>query len=700
MITKAFQKLPLVLSFLLFSAVALLAQPAATYYESDVEVSRFDYGKMWAFEYAPTDYFKETYNFQPDEAWWERARMASLRFASWCSASFISPDGLVLTNHHCSHGEAGKVAREGEDLDATGFYAKTADEERRVPGLFVKQLVKIADITEYVRGFTGKAASDEEMVAKEKEALKSAMEEYSSKAGWEGLEVETVTYFSGGRFSMYGYKRYDDVRLVLLPELRIGNYGGDPDNFTYPRYNLDMTLWRVYENGQPVNSSDFYFPVKPEGAAELEAVFTIGNPGSTERYRTMAQLEYDRDYRYKILKVWLHNRLELMREQYEANPSPGMLDQILNFSNSDKAIGGILDALHDPEMMGKKKKMEELIKAKSKAVAQGNDFWKALAEDYQHIGSYKSENFLLAPNPMNGVALQLAYATYGYSQALEAEAPEEELNGLRAEIKTLAASLNEPYEEKLLALLLEELQSFALPGDDYIGQVLKGRTPAVAAREILAETQFGDEKQLEKLLDAKAKKFSKSKDPIIRLGSLFVPEYEESQLAFQTGSASRQALAGKIGNEVYQVYGLAIPPDATFTLRMADGVVKGYEYNGTEAPVKTTYFGLYDRHYSNDGAYPWDLPQRWSNPPKELLRSPLNFISTCDSTGGNSGSPMINKKGELVGLLFDGNIESLAGNYIYDVEYNRSIGVHAGGITAALKYIYDAGRILKELDVE
>ncbi|MCB0560472.1 MAG: S46 family peptidase [Lewinellaceae bacterium] len=700
MITKAFQKLPLVLSFLLFSAVALLAQPAATYYESDVEVSRFDYGKMWAFEYAPTDYFKETYNFQPDEAWWERARMASLRFASWCSASFISPDGLVLTNHHCSHGEAGKVAREGEDLDATGFYAKTADEERRVPGLFVKQLVKIADITEYVRGFTGKAASDEEMVAKEKEALKSAMEEYSSKAGWEGLEVETVTYFSGGRFSMYGYKRYDDVRLVLLPELRIGNYGGDPDNFTYPRYNLDMTLWRVYENGQPVNSSDFYFPVKPEGAAELEAVFTIGNPGSTERYRTMAQLEYDRDYRYKILKVWLHNRLELMREQYEANPSPGMLDQILNFSNSDKAIGGILDALHDPEMMGKKKKMEELIKAKSKAVAQGNDFWKALAEDYQHIGSYKSENFLLAPNPMNGVALQLAYATYGYSQALEAEAPEEELNGLRAEIKTLAASLNEPYEEKLLALLLEELQSFALPGDDYIGQVLKGRTPAVAAREILAETQFGDEKQLEKLLDAKAKKFSKSKDPIIRLGSLFVPEYEESQLAFQTGSASRQALAGKIGNEVYQVYGLAIPPDATFTLRMADGVVKGYEYNGTEAPVKTTYFGLYDRHYSNDGAYPWDLPQRWSNPPKELLRSPLNFISTCDSTGGNSGSPMINKKGELVGLLFDGNIESLAGNYIYDVEYNRSIGVHAGGITAALKYIYDAGRILKELGVE
>lgn len=701
MATRAIQKLPVILIFLLLSAAAAFAQPATgPYYATDVEVSRFDYGKMWAFEYAPTEYFKTTYDFQPDKAWWEKARLASLRFSGYCSASFISPNGLILTNHHCSHGESGKVAREGEDLDATGFYAETMAEERRVPGLYVKQLVKIEDITEFVQGYTSKASSDEDMVAKSKEALKAAVKEYSAKAGWEGLEVETVNYFSGGRYSMYGYKRYDDIRLVLLPELRIGNFGGDPDNFTYPRYNLDMTLWRVYENGQPVNSSDFYFPVNPQGVAEGEAVFTIGNPGSTERYRTMAQMEYDRDYRYKILKVWLHNRLELMRAQYAENPSPGMLDQILSISNGDKAYGGILKALNDPVMMGKKKKMEELIKSKSKAVAQGNDYWKAMAEEFQRIGPYKSENFLLAPNPMNGAAMQLAYAIYGYAQASDDEASEEELSSLKAQLKEQAAGLNGPYEEKLLALLLEELKAFALPDDTYIGEILDGRSPAAAAKEILADTKFGDEKKMEKLLDAKAEKFKKSKDPLVRMALLLVPEYEESQMAFQAGSASRQALAGKIANEVYQVYGLSIPPDATFTLRMADGVVKDYSYNGTEAPIKTTYFGLYDRHYANNGEYPWDLPQRWLSPPAELLKSPLNFISTCDSTGGNSGSPMINKKGNLVGLLFDGNIESLAGNYIYDVESNRSIGVHAGGIVAAMKYIYDAGRILKEMGVE
>lgn len=699
MATRANQKSPLLLFALFFCAATAFAQPAATYYATDVEVSRFDYGKMWAFEHAPADYFRETYNFQPDEAWWEKARLASLRFASWCSASFISPNGLILTNHHCSHGEAGKVARQGEDLDATGFYAATLEEERRVPGLFVKQLVKIADITDYVRGYTRQATTDEEMVAKEKQALRAAMEEYKDKAGWEGLEVETVTYYSGGRYSMYGYKRYGDVRLVLLPELRIGNYGGDPDNFTYPRYNLDMTLWRVYEDGQPLNSSGFYFPLDPQGPAEGEAVFTIGNPGSTERYRTVAQMEYDRDYRYKILKTWLYNRLELKRAQYEENPSHGLLDQILTYANSNKAIGGILDALQDPVLMGKKKKMEELVKSKSKAAAKGNDYWNELAEEYKRIGGYKSENFLLAPNPDNGAVLLLAYAIHAYAQALDAETSEMELNGLKVQIKNLANGLNGPYEEKLLALLLEELQAFAQPDDDYVQQILEGRAPAVAAREILSETGFTDEKKREKLLDAKPKKFENSKDPLIRLSMALIPEYQESQMAFNAGEATRQALEGKIANEVYQVYGLSIPPDATFTLRLADGVVRDYAYNGTEAPVKTTYFGLYDRHYSNDGAYPWDLPQRWLNPPAELLRSPLNFISTCDSTGGNSGSPMINKKGNLVGLLFDGNIESLSGNYIYDVESNRSIGVHAGGIAAAMKHVYQAGRILEEMGV-
>ncbi|MCO6477007.1 MAG: S46 family peptidase, partial [Phaeodactylibacter sp.] len=512
MATRAIRKLPALFFFSFLVVATAFAQPAATYYATDVEVSRFDYGKMWTFEHAPMEYFKETYNFQPDDAWWEKARLASLRFSGYCSASFISPNGLILTNHHCSHGEAGKVAREGEDLDATGFYAETMAEERQVAGLFVTQLVKIEDITDFVQGYTSQASNDEELVAKRKDALDAAKEKYSAMAGWEGLDVETVTYFSGGKYSIYGYKRYDDVRLVLLPELRIGNFGGDPDNFTYPRYNLDMTLWRVYENGEPVNSSDFFFPVNPEGVGENDAVFTIGNPGSTERYRTMAQLEYDRDFRYKLLKTWIHNRLELLRAQYAESPSHGLLDQILSMSNSDKAFTGILAALNNPVLMGKKKKMEELVKSRSKAVAQGNDYWKALAEEYDRVDGYFSENFLLAPNPMNGATLQLVHAIFGYTQAMDGGASEEELNGLREQIKSMTAGLQGPEEEILLALLLEELQAFALEDDKYIGEILDGRTPAAAAKEILGETKLTDEKKLEKLLEAKPEKFKKSKD--------------------------------------------------------------------------------------------------------------------------------------------------------------------------------------------
>ena len=241
---------------------------------------------------------------------------------------------------------------------------------------------------------------------------------------------------------------------------------------------------------------------------------------------------------------------------------------------------------------------------------------------------------------------------------------------------------------------------FAQADDSYITQLLDGRTPAQAAKEILADTKFSNEKKLEKLLEGKPKKLKESKDPIIQMGQLLVPEFQEASMALRASTPSRRALEGKIAQEVFDVYGLAIPPDATFTQRIADGIVKTYEYNGTEAPYKTTYFGLYDRYYSNNGEFPWSLPEKWLSPPTELLKAPLDYVATCDIIGGNSGSPMINTKGELVGLVFDGNIESLPGNFIYDATVNRSVAVHAGGIAAALKYIYKADRLLKEMGVE
>ncbi len=685
----------------LLMLVAVLAFSQKVEYNTEVEPSRFDYGKMWTFEYAPLDYFEKTYGFRPDEQWLEHVRMSSLRFSSYCSASFISANGLVMTNHHCSRGEVGKVMREGEDFDKNGFYATTMNEERKAEGVFVKQLVKIVDVTESVKVAEAKASNDEEAVKMRQEKLQSLVQEYSKKGGWEGLEVEYVNYYSGGRFSLYGYKRYNDVRLVLIPELQLGFFGGDYDNFTYPRYNLDCTLWRVYEDGKPLNTEDFHFEFNVDGVKAGEPVFVVGNPASTERYRTMAQLEFDRDYRYKMLLEWLSNRMKIMETQQEDEYSHGRQEMIFNFSNSVKAIGGIVEGMYDPYLMGKKQAMENTVREKSKAAASGNDYWKQLADAYKPLEGHSSENRFLANSPFGGSALQLAYATYNYIDLKSQEgASEADLEAAKGQVEGLAESLSGPYQELYLSTLLTELKKYAKADDDYVQEILKGRTPEVAAKEILAKTVFADGKKMEKLLGKKAKKLKKSKDPIIQMGQLFVPKYQAAAQAFRSTSAMRNALAGQISNEVFSIYGLDIPPDATFTLRLADGVVKSYDYNGTKAPIKTSYYGMYDRNQSFDNTFPWALPEKWNNPPKELLETPLNFISTNDIIGGNSGSPIINKKGEVVGLIFDGNIESLPGNFIYDEKVNRAVSVHAGGIVAALRYIYRAERLLDEMGVE
>ena len=663
------------------------------------EADPFDFGKMWTFEHAPLDYFEKTYNFRPTEEWLKKARMASLRFSGYCSASFISPSGLVLTNHHCSRGEVGKVMKEGENFDKNGFYAEKQGDERRVEGLFVKQLAQIADITDFVKGYTNLSTSDDDFKVKQTEAFEAAKNDYLNKDGWAGLELETVTYYNGGKYSLYGYKRYTDVRLVLIPELDLGFFGGDPDNFTYPRYNLDFTLWRVYgDDGKPLNTSQMYFEVNPDGIEEGTSVFLVGNPGSTERYRTVDQLEYDRDYRYKIFVDVLSNRKDIMQAEYDKNPSHEALSMILNFSNSIKAINGIIGGMNNPRLMGKKQAVENEVKSKSTAVKNGNDYWKELANEMKAMEPYAMESRVLAPSQLSGAAMLLAHYTARFREAKENGGSAEDLEALKTQITTTAKKLEDPVEEKYLATLLAEMKQYAKKDDKYVGKILDKRSPEVAAKEIIEDTKFTNEKKLNKLLDGKTKKLEKNRDPILEMANVLVPAYKTAAEKIKSSQAKREGLQEKIGGEVFKVYGLSIPPDATFTLRLADGVVKRYNYNGTTAPYQTTYFGLYDRHFSNNGQFPWSLPQRWLNKASmEFMKKPLNFISTSDSIGGNSGSPIINKEGQVVGLLFDGNIESLPGNFIYDSEVNRSVGVHLGGITAAMQYIFGADRVLKEM---
>ena len=657
------------------------------------EPSPHDFGKMWTFENAPKDWFLKAYNYDLDQEWFDEARNSALRFASWCSASFVSPNGLVMTNHHCSQPVVSDLQKEGENFDKNGFYAATFADERRNPELFVEQLIKVADATEQIKALIGTPA-DADRQAKTQEAINTVVKEYTTKPGWEDLRLQAVPFYSGAKYSIYGYKRYDDVRLVFIPEAQLGFFGGDPDNFTYPRYNLDCTFWRVYDtNGQPLNTTSNYYKFNMDGIQEGTPVFVIGNPGSTERYRTVAQLEYDRDYRYPADIEFYTNRMKMLEEDYALNPNDDTKNTIFSLSNSLKAIKGTVNGLNDPALFNRKVEMEKKIKANAK----GKTYWDDMANYYVELSKHGSELRFLAPSPMSGTALSMLHVINEYKKLATENPDSPELEGLEKKLMEMAPALKDPKEIKTFGMVLSEVKKFAQADDEYINTILDGRTPEVAAKEILASTIFVDDKELDKLFDKDPKKFTKKKDPLIEAASLMVPEYTEAVKAFQSTGPARKQIEQNVAGEVFKVYGNALPPDATFTLRISDGIVKGYEYNGTVAPIKTTYYGLYERYQSNDGKFPWSLPERWLNPSMDLLKSPMNFVCTADIIGGNSGSPIINVKKEVVGLVFDGNIESLPGKFIFDEKDNRTVAVHAGGIVAALRYIYKADRLVSEL---
>ena len=658
------------------------------------EPSPFDFGKMWTFENPPKDWFKKAYDYNLDQAWFDQGRNAALRFSSFCSAAFVSANGLVMTNHHCAQLVVSALQKEGENFDKNGFYASTFGEERRDPTLFVEQLIKVEDVTEKMMKIISSAKTDTEKQTKTQEATSMLTKEYGEKPGWEKLRLQLVPFYSGAKFSMYGYKRYEDVRLVFLPEAQLGFFGGDPDNFTYPRFNLDCSFWRVYdENGQPMNTANNFYKFNTDGIHEGTPVFVVGNPGSTERYRTVSQLEYDCDYRYPVDVAFYDDRMKRLEEQYAKHPDDETKVEIFSLSNTLKATRGTLEGLKNPELFDRKVKMEQKIRAN----ASGKTYWDDMAKYYQTLNHHTSEIRFLSPTPLSGDIIPLMYAINEYMGIAAANPESPELNGLESKLKEMAVAVNDPEAAKGFSMVLTELKQFSQPDDEYLKEILDGRTPDAAAKEILAKTIFADEKDLAKLFDKKTKKILNKKDPLIEAAQLLGEQYKNAVAAFQSTGVARNLIAQNVAGEVFKVYGNSLPPDATFTLRISDGVVKGYDYNGTKAPAKTTYYGLYDRYESNDGQFPWSLPERWKNPPAELLKASMNFVCTADIVGGNSGSSIINVKHEVVGLAFDGNMESLPGKFIFDEKGNRTVGVSAGGIVAALRYIYKADRLVAEL---
>lgn len=663
-----------------------------------IKAGQFDTGKMWTFDFPPIDYFKKAYGFSPDKTWFDKARLSALRLPG-CTSSFVSEDGLVMTNHHCARGALAAVAKEGEKLVTDGFYAKTLEEERKSPVTYVDQLIAIEDVTAEVQAAFDSGTTDSAKAANRQAKSVEIIQRYAKKfkqATSDSMVFNVYPFYNGGRYSLYGFKRYTDVRLVFAPEEEIAFYGGDPDNFTYPRYDFDVTFFRVYENGKPIKTPN-YFPFSKNGATENEPVFVIGNPGSTSRLNTFAQLESRRDYIYPFNIAALSSRLKALNAYVEKNPAKRYenINTIFGIANSLKSITGVLGGLKDPVMMAKKMDFEKnfrtAVVTNSQLKAKYGDPWSEIAAAETQIRVIQGEALPL--NIRNWSAtLSLAAGLVDYATG------QMDFRGRPAAKPNVPPTYAAEVEKSMLTDHLVFIKKSFGETNEAFNKLMAGRTPEQAAEALMSSSVCGSKDKFEAFAGGTKDDIMKSTDPVMEFAKYAVARAYELQAKARPLVAKQQPYLQLLGKAMYDVYGTTIPPDASFSLRIADGVVKGYEYNGTIAPIYTTFYGMYDRYYSFGKKEPWQLPARWSNPPADFnMGTPLNFVSTNDIIGGNSGSPVINKNLEVVGLVFDGNIESLPGNFIFDDTKNRTVSVHSSGLIEGIDKIYKADRIAKEL---
>ncbi len=672
-----------------------------------VSARRFDAGKMWTFDNPPARYFEASYGFTPDDDWFERARLGALRFSSYCSASFVSPNGLVMTNHHCGRESITEVTREGEHLLDEGFYAASLVDERKVKGLYVDQLIGLEDVTKkvYVAGDEdAETAEQAEARVSRAEALEKSMTS-DVKSKDSTLYVQVVSLYNGGRYSAYTYRRFDDVRLVMSPELKMGFFGGDPDNFTFPRYSLDMSFFRVYgSDGRPLSSAN-YFPWSSGGIGDGDPVFVVGNPGTTERLNTISQLEYERDYELPHNLAALHRRSDLLKTYMDEHPDEAKSFDLINtyFSirNSIKASEGQKAGLADPYLIARRtaaeRDLQTAVEADADLKAKYGSLWEKIRQiQLSKIASSKKAwalTYFANPTVSSHV---LTRAMYAYVHALmkRRSFPPERIKEIYDEaikVKSWPADL----EKKMIALRLRELLASFGEDDPTMKKVVGRNSPEAVADSIMSHTVLADSVAFKALLDGS---YLGSNDGTVDVIQAIAPLYFTQSQQLDDFKRREKDLDARLARLSFRVKGDDIPPDASFSLRIADGRVKSYAYNGTKAAPFSTFYGLFDRHYSFPDREEWSLPDRWLNIPENLdLGTPMVLVSTNDITGGNSGSPLLNKDLEVVGLVFDGNIESLPNQYLYTDDAARAVAVDARGIIEALSDVYGADRLVKEL---
>jgi hypothetical protein len=659
---------------------------------------------MWTVDNFPTARVQAKHGFGPTQAWLDHVRLASVRLANGCSGSFVSPRGLVMTNHHCAHRCIQQLSTAKRDYVKSGFQAAKVSDELVCPALEVDQLVEIRDVTFRVMGAAGKLAE-----AQANEARKGEMSKIEKECATDdNTRCDVVTLYRGGRYHRYKYRRFQDVRLAFAPELAIAFFGGDPDNFNFPRYGLDLTFLRVYENGQPAKT-EHYFRWSGGGVKAGDLAFVAGHPGSTSRQLTVAQLEYTRDYALpaRLLRMAERRGMLSLFQTRGAEQARIARATLFGVENALKALRGRHDTLLDPRVFEAKRAKEQALRAK---VADDPALRKAVGGAWDAIAAAqrKKKQQRIAHSMLErGDGFWSTYFEHARALVRAAEElpkPNEKrlrefadskLPAVRQQLLS-AAPIYDELEIAKLTQSLMQLREALGPDHPVVRLVLSAKSPQQVAQQVVQGTGLDDVRERERLLAGGIAAIGASKDPAIQLAKLVDPAARQTRQLFEDQvEAVEQRAAEQIAQARFELFGRSEYPDATTTLRISYGRVKGWEENGTQIEPVTTFGGAFERH---TGVDPFALPQSWLGAkPKLDLSTPFNFCSTNDIIGGNSGSPVIDKDALVVGLIFDGNIHSLGGDYWFDDAVNRAVAVHSEGILVALEKIYGETRVRNEL---
>jgi hypothetical protein len=665
---------------------------------------------MWVFNNLPLDHLRAKYGFTPPPGWVEHLRSAAVRFNSGGSGSFVSADGLVMTNHHVGADMLQKISTAQKDYYKDGFLAKSYAEEVKAPDLELNVLVAIEDVTERVNAAVKPGADDGAAAVARRGAMATIEKESQDKTG---LRSDVITLYQGGQYHLYTFKKYTDVRLVFAPEFDIAFFGGDPDNFEYPRYDLDVCFFRAYEGDKPARP-EHYLKWSPAGSKDGELVFVAGHPGRTSRLFTHAHLEYLRDISFPFTLELLRDREAFLIEYGKrgAEQARQAKEDLFSYQNSRKARNGGLEGLRDPALMGRKRAAEDELRrgieadpAKKKAYG---DAWEKIAGAQKVAAEIRMRlNFLESAmafdSHMFSVArtlVRLAAEKARPNSDRLREYRDSALDSLKLQLFSDAPVYPE-YEKAKLAHSLAFWKKHMESNDPMVERVLRGRTPDRAAEDLIDGSKLADVSVRKELAEKTPEALAASDDPLIKLALAIDADARALRKRFEDEiEGVHTAQYARIAKAVFAARGASVYPDATFTLRLAFGTVKGYEVSGKSIAPFTTIGGAFTHAQEHGNTPPYELPPSWfkaRDGGRLRLDTPLDFVSTADIIGGNSGSPVVNRENQVVGLIFDGNIQSLVLDFVYDDRIARAVSVDSRAIVEALRHVYNAEGLAKEL---